>query len=78
MSPMQKDSIMSKPLTFSVARAACRALGFSLTANAAEYRLAIPGRDQEASAYYTNDLSDALGTARAWFDHIKSSHAISA
>lgn len=30
-----------------------------------EYRVAFPGRDTEASAYYTNDLQDAIDTAKA-------------
>ena len=53
--------------SFQAARDACRALGFSLTRTHAaevEYRLAFRGPDAEASAYYTNDLGDAIATAR--------------
>lgn len=59
-------------LTFKTAREACRVLGFTLSANAAEYRLALPGTGNEASAYYTNDLADALATARVWFHRLNS------
>lgn len=60
-------------LTFKAAKAACNALGFTLTSrpHSSEYRLAIAGMaypESEASACYTNDLSDALGTARLWFE----------
>ena len=43
--------------------AAIRKLGLTVRKVAGEIRVAWP-RD-EASAYYTNDLQDALGTARA-------------
>jgi hypothetical protein len=39
-----------------------RALGLRITKRDGEYRVAFPG-GREASAYYTNDKDDALGTA---------------
>jgi hypothetical protein len=43
-----------------------RQLGFSLRWTGYDYRLARPGRGQEAAAYYTDDLEDALATAAHW------------
>jgi hypothetical protein len=43
-------------------------LGFTLSKRDGEYRLAprgLPPDQTEAPAYYTNDLDDALATARA-------------
>ena len=53
-------------LTLAAAKAICAALGFSLRRTVgSEVRLARPGRNQEAAAHYTDDLDDAIGTARA-------------
>lgn len=49
-------------MTISEAKAKCRALGFSLRKKDGEYRLNLVG-GTEATAYYTNDLDDAVGTA---------------
>lgn len=49
------------------AKAAARTLGFTLSKRDGEYRLApVNGTpdQKEAQAHYTNDLDDALGTAR--------------
>jgi hypothetical protein len=54
-------------MNFSEAKALVRPLGFTLTKRDGEYRLApIHGTpaSREAGAYYTNDLEDAVGTAR--------------
>lgn len=47
-----------------------RGMGFSLTKRDGEFRLALligSPNEKEASAYYTNDLMDAVDTARAWY-----------
>lgn len=51
-------------MTISEAKAKCRALGFSLRKKDGEYRLNLVS-GTEATAYYTNDLDDAVGTALA-------------
>jgi len=51
--------------------AAIRALGLTISKCNGEYRVAFPGPGNEASAYYTNDLQDALNTARAMHAHAR-------
>lgn len=52
-------------MTQKQAAAMLRAIGITLKrAEGDEYRVAFKGKDQEASAYYTNDLSDAVETGR--------------
>ena len=62
-------------LTFTDAKRACRALGFTL-------RRTIPGESEmvlyligtgadSPSAYFTDCPADALGTARAWFESLE-------
>jgi hypothetical protein len=52
-------------ITASVARTmrAIRSLGLSVSRVDGEWRVALPGKDQEASAYYTSDNADAFHTA---------------
>lgn len=55
-------------LTIAIARAECRALGCSLRKRDGEFRVAyLTGslEQREARAYYTNDLVDAVDTAKA-------------
>ena len=54
-------------MTFSAARVACRALGFTLrrTGHGAEMVLYRLGTNEEApDSYFTHDPADACGTAR--------------
>lgn len=56
------------PMTLTMAKALVKPLGFTLTAFEGEYRLApIAGTpaQKEARAHYTEDLDDAIGTAKA-------------
>jgi hypothetical protein len=56
-----------KRTTLADARAAVRALGFTLSRRDGEYRLAPQaGRPsvKEAQAHYTDDIDDAIGTAQ--------------
>lgn len=47
-----------------------RSLGISLSRlTGPEFRVAFHGRGNEGSAYYTNDLDDALATGRAMAEH---------
>lgn len=63
-----RDLFGDEPLNLASARALVGALGFTLTKRENEYRLApvngSPAR-RELEAHYTNDLDDAVGTARA-------------
>lgn len=56
---------MNRP-TFASVAAAVRALGLTIrrTGYGSEVRIAYRQRPNEVTAYYTDDLSDALGTAR--------------
>jgi hypothetical protein len=56
-------------LTLTAAKALLRPLGVTLRKRDGEYRVAFDMRDNEASAYYTNDLADALETGRAMACH---------
>ena len=54
---------------FQAARAEVRAMGFSLSAGEGDYRLFRPDyapKLQEATAYYSDDLTDIVGTAKHW------------
>jgi hypothetical protein len=60
-------SNVSSKLTLAQARIECKALHFSITKRDGEYRVApldVPFTEREAKAYYTNDIHDAVGTAR--------------
>lgn len=50
-------------MTRAQAREALRPLGWTLRKEGSEYRVAPVGGSEDA-AYYTNDLEDAVGTAR--------------
>lgn len=52
-------------MTMKQAAAAVRSLGFVLTKRDGEYRLNKRG-GCEATAYYTEDLEDAVSTAQNW------------
>jgi hypothetical protein len=52
-------------LTLAEAKAQVRTLGFSLKSREGEYVLTPWGEREGAKSYYTNDLKDAVGTARA-------------
>jgi hypothetical protein len=56
---------MAARMTIKEARAICRQYGCTLTSRPCyhEYRVNLIG-GKEASAYYTNDLHDAIATAR--------------
>lgn len=59
------------PLTVAGVRAEAEKLGFSFRkqSGTGEYRIVpkhLTGQRAEDSAYYTNDLQDALNTMRAW------------
>ena len=61
------DLFGDEPLNLASARALVGALGFTLTKRENEYRLAPVAGTQaqrELEAHYTNDLDDAVGTAR--------------
>lgn len=51
-------------MTQSEARRILRDLGWTLRCSDGEYRVAPRGASEDR-AYYTNDLDDAIGTARA-------------
>jgi hypothetical protein len=53
-----------RPFTFAEAKAFCRRHRMTITKRDDEYRVNFIGGN-EAAASYTNDLIDALGTARA-------------
>jgi hypothetical protein len=58
---------MSASRALATAKRAVHALGFTLSVRNGEYRLApLVGTpaEQEAQAHYTNDLLDAIGTAK--------------
>jgi hypothetical protein len=61
------DPTYTEYVTASVARTrrAIRALGLWASYVDGEWRVALPGRDQEAGAYYTTDTADAYHTAHA-------------
>lgn len=50
-------------MTIKQAKATARALGFKLTHEDGEFRVC-PIGGHEGQAYYTDDLDDAIGTAR--------------
>ncbi len=52
-----------KATTLKAAREALRAIGWRITHDDGEYRVC-PNGGHDGLAYYTNDLSDAVGTAR--------------
>lgn len=54
---------MDRRMTLKDAKLIARELGYSLTKRDDEYR-ANPIGGTEATAYYTNDLEDAIGTIR--------------
>jgi hypothetical protein len=59
---------MPRPATQAIAKAAIRELGMTFRKTEwNEYRVAFPG--DEDSASYTNELEDAIGTARAMHAH---------
>jgi|DEB0MinimDraft_3_1074331.scaffolds.fasta_scaffold127490_2 hypothetical protein len=51
-------------MTFTEAKETVRALGFTLTKRDGEYRVAISGDRDHCASYYTDDLEDAVETAR--------------
>jgi hypothetical protein len=53
-----------KRLTLKQAKRELRALGYTINRQHGEYRVNLLG-GEEVSAYYTTDISDAVGTARA-------------
>jgi hypothetical protein len=55
---------MIKARMFTEAKETVRRLGFTLTKQDGEYRVAIPGDREHQSSYYTDDLDDAVETAR--------------
>lgn len=59
------DPTYTEYVTASVARTkrAIRALGLSVSHTDGEWRVCLPGKDQEAGAYYTTDNADAYHTA---------------
>lgn len=59
-----------EPMTFEAARDAIRTIGCSLRLKGGEYRVNFFGGKEE-TAYYTNDLSDAIETAKAMIDRKK-------
>lgn len=54
--------------------AAIRAAGASVKRNEGEWRVNVPG-GTEAMAYYTDNAEDAIATAKAMMDRVRSSHA---
>jgi hypothetical protein len=57
----------SKKVDLKTAKTRVRELGFTLTKRDDEYRLALlSDKDSESSAYYTDDLNDAVATAEIW------------
>jgi hypothetical protein len=65
---VDRDAVATVPVSFAEAKATVRALGFSLTKRDGEYRLAplsVAPPERENFACYTDDLDDAIGTARA-------------
>lgn len=62
-----------EPMTLAVAKQTLRALGLVISHDPStqEFRVAFAGRGPavEASAYYTNDLQDAVNTGRAMAQH---------
>lgn len=70
MSAAGNGGVSPRPLTFFEAREAVRALGMAMRRTGYDRevrvwnRLTTPDR-AEATAYYTDDLEDAVGTARA-------------
>lgn len=58
---------MNKREALRAAKAELKAYGVTIDYNAetAEYRVAITGPNSEASAYYTDDIWDAIGTGKA-------------
>jgi hypothetical protein len=61
----QTETTYTEYVTASVARTAraIRALGLTARHLDGEWRVALPGKNQEASAYYTSDNADAYHTA---------------
>ncbi len=63
---------MSQPMRFAVARELCRALGFTLV-NDREWNQYIVkpagARKDDPRNHFTDDLEDAVGTARAMHAH---------
>lgn len=53
---------------FKKAQAELRTLGITLRKTDGEYRVAFAGKGTESSAYYTNDIEDAVNTGRAMFN----------
>ena len=52
-------------MTLTEARDIVRGLGLTFRHDYPQYRVAFKGPDNEASAYYADDLQDAVNTARA-------------
>jgi hypothetical protein len=67
------DKTYTEYVTASVARTkrAIRNLGLSVRRVDGEWRVALPGNDQEASAYYTTDNADAYHTAHRMAAHAR-------
>lgn len=59
--------MMAKPYTQAEAKAFCQSLGMTFRKTEwGDFRVAFkpaPGQSTEASAYYTTDIEDAVGTA---------------
>lgn len=65
-------------LTLKQAQGILRAIGITLTKNSYnEYRVAFRGKGNEDSAYYTNDLQDAVDTGRHMAAHAAATFAFS-
>jgi hypothetical protein len=63
---------VERPMNFRDVAKECRSLGFVISKNDGEYRLAPDIRNKvkaERRAYYSDDLADILGTAR--LEHAK-------
>jgi hypothetical protein len=54
-------------MKYAEAKKIVKELGMKLSLNRDynEYRVALPGANAESSAYYTDNLEDAIGTAKA-------------
>jgi hypothetical protein len=70
-----RDPTYTEYIAGSVARTkrAIRALGLSVSRVDGEWRVSLPGKNQEASAYYTTDNADAYHTAHRMAAHMRAS-----